>query len=84
MNPEISKMEIVEPAAVKAWTEGRTIYIELTDSRIIGFPADRFKPFKGHHSSQPFLGVVVDPIFQIQAINPLEFSGIIGHQCHTT
>ncbi|HUV50788.1 MAG TPA: DUF2442 domain-containing protein [Anaerolineae bacterium] len=43
MNPEINKMEIVEPTAIKAWKEGRTIYIELTDSRIIGFPADRFK-----------------------------------------
>ena len=37
------KMEIGEPAAIKAWAEGRTICIELTDSRIIGFPADRFK-----------------------------------------
>ena len=43
MNPEINRRETVEPAAIKAWTEGRTIYIELTDSRIIGFPADRFK-----------------------------------------
>ncbi len=43
MNPVINKVEIVEPTAIKAWTEGRTIYIELTDSRIIGFPADRFK-----------------------------------------
>ena len=43
MNPEIDKMEMVEPAAIKAWTEGRTIYIELPDGRIIGFPADRFK-----------------------------------------
>ena len=32
-----------EPAAIRAWAEGRTIYIELTDGRIIGFPADRFK-----------------------------------------
>ena len=31
-----------EPAAIKAWSEGRTIYFELTDGRIIGFPADRF------------------------------------------
>jgi hypothetical protein len=43
MIPKINKAEIVEPTAIKAWTEGRTIYIELTDSRIIGFPADRFK-----------------------------------------
>lgn len=32
-----------EPAAVKAWAQKRTIFIELTDGRIIGFPADRFK-----------------------------------------
>jgi len=29
-----------EPAAIKAWSEGRTIYLELTDGRIIGFPAE--------------------------------------------
>lgn len=33
----------VEPAAVRAWTEGRTIYVELHDGRIIGFPGDRFR-----------------------------------------
>jgi len=32
-----------EPTAIRAWAEGRTIYTELTDGRIIGFPADRFK-----------------------------------------
>ena len=34
--------ESVEPVAIRAWAEGRLIYIELTDGRIIGFPADRF------------------------------------------
>jgi len=43
MSSKVDKMEIGEPTAIKAWAEGRTIYIELTDSRIIGFPADRFK-----------------------------------------
>jgi hypothetical protein len=33
----------IEPAAISAWAEQRTIFIELTDGRIIGFPADRFK-----------------------------------------
>jgi len=33
----------LEPAAMRAWTEGRTIYIELHDGRIVGFPADRFR-----------------------------------------
>ncbi len=35
-----------EPAAIKAWAEGRTIFLELTDGRLIGFPADRFKVLK--------------------------------------
>ncbi|QWV92279.1 DUF2442 domain-containing protein [Geomonas oryzisoli] len=34
--------EVVEPAAVRAWAEQRTVFVELTDGRIIGFPANRF------------------------------------------
>ena len=33
----------VEAAALRAWADGRTIYIELHDGRIVGFPADRFR-----------------------------------------
>jgi len=29
--------------AVRAWAVGRMIFIELTDGRQIGFPADRFR-----------------------------------------
>ncbi len=36
-----------EALAIRAWVEGRMIFIELTDGRIIGFPADRFKLLKG-------------------------------------
>ncbi len=32
-----------EPAALAAWAEKRTIFVELSDGRIVGFPADRFK-----------------------------------------
>ena len=32
-----------EPAAVRAWVDGRTVYLELVDGRIFGFPADRFR-----------------------------------------
>ena len=47
MNSIATEKEVsAEPAAVKAWTEGRTIFVELTDGRIIGFPADRFKLLK--------------------------------------
>jgi hypothetical protein len=37
------KEDIVEPAAIRVWVVKRTIFIELTDGRIVGFPADRFK-----------------------------------------
>jgi hypothetical protein len=36
----------LEPAAVKAWAEGRTIFVELTDGRTVGFPAARFTLLK--------------------------------------
>ena len=36
----------VEPAAIRAWADGRNIYVELTDGRTIGFPADRFRILK--------------------------------------
>jgi len=32
-----------EPVAIKVWTQKRIIYLELTDGRIFGFPADRFR-----------------------------------------
>ena len=33
----------LEPAALRAWTEARTVFFELHDGRIVGFPADRFR-----------------------------------------
>jgi len=38
--------------AIKAWTEERTVYIELVDGRTIGFPADRFKILKEASAEQ--------------------------------
>jgi hypothetical protein len=34
---------VAEPAALRAWAEKRMIFLELTDGRILGFPAARFK-----------------------------------------
>lgn len=42
----------VEPAGLRAWAERRTIYIELHDGRIIGFPADRFRLLKAASEEQ--------------------------------
>ena len=41
------KDETVEPAAIRVWMEKRTIFIELIDGRIVGFPASRFKLLVG-------------------------------------
>ena len=35
-----------EPVAMRAWVEGRTVWLELTDGRLIGFPANRFRRLK--------------------------------------
>lgn len=43
MSSTAIKENPVEPAAIRAWVEKRTVFIELTDGRIIGFPADRFR-----------------------------------------
>ncbi|MFV2069636.1 MAG: DUF2442 domain-containing protein [Pirellulales bacterium] len=32
-----------EPAAVRVWVDGRTVYLEVVDGPIFGFPADRFR-----------------------------------------
>ncbi len=40
------QIEEVEPTAMQVWVEKRTIFVELTDGRIVGFPADRFRILK--------------------------------------
>jgi hypothetical protein len=34
---------LLEPASLRAWAQNRYIFLELTDERIVGFPADRFR-----------------------------------------
>ncbi len=35
-----------EPAATEVWVEDRMIFIALTDERVFGFPASRFRRLK--------------------------------------
>lgn len=44
--------ESVEPVAIRAWTKKRMIFIELSDGRIVGFPADRFAILKSAATKQ--------------------------------
>jgi hypothetical protein len=32
--------------AIRVWVDGRIVFIELADERIVGFPANRFKILK--------------------------------------
>lgn len=43
MNTTVHDKEPVEPTAIRAWVEQRMVFLELTDGRLIGFPADRFR-----------------------------------------
>jgi hypothetical protein len=44
MNTTTENVELQqEPVACRAWTEHRTVFIELHDGRIVGFPASRFR-----------------------------------------
>ncbi len=42
----ISSNKEMEYCAVRAWIADRTVFIELTDGRQIGFPSARFKLLK--------------------------------------
>lgn len=41
-----------DPRAMRAWTSGRMIFVELTDGRQIGFPADRFRLLRNADEKQ--------------------------------
>ena len=41
-----------EPTALRVWVEGRMVFLELTDGRIVGFPADRFARLRDASAEQ--------------------------------
>ncbi len=47
MNTTIAESSVAaEPAAVCVWVDDRMVFLELTDGRIVGFPASRFPRLK--------------------------------------
>ena len=52
----MSSAAIAEPAkevlALRAWVEGRTVFLELHDGRIFGFPAGRFRRLRDASDQQ--------------------------------
>jgi len=43
----VESAQATEPTAMRAWTEGRMVFVELHDGRIVGFPANRFQILAG-------------------------------------
>lgn len=43
---------VTEPAAIRVWVQERMVFVELTDGRIVGFPADRFKRLRNAGDEQ--------------------------------
>jgi len=41
-----------EPVALRAWVVSRMVFIELTDGRVVGFPANRFQRLKDASDEQ--------------------------------
>ena len=48
-----------ESAAIRVWIEGRMVFLELTDGRVIGFPADRFSRLRAA-SDEQLHGVTIE------------------------
>lgn len=49
----IKQIDIISvPVALDAWAKNRMVYIQLTDGRVIGFPAARFKLLKDASDEQ--------------------------------
>ena len=47
MNSVAAVESAKEVLALRAWVEGRKVFIELHDGRIFGFPAERFRRLRG-------------------------------------
>ena len=50
-NSVISILETTA-AAIRVWVDGRRVFLELTDGRIFGFPADRFRRLRAASDAQ--------------------------------
>jgi hypothetical protein len=52
MNTTVDERRQTEALAFRAWVEGRRVFLELTDGRIFGFPADRFRRLRDASDAQ--------------------------------
>jgi hypothetical protein len=48
----VDSVAVTEPTAMRVWVEGRMVFLELTDGRVIGFPANRFSRLRTASAEQ--------------------------------
>ena len=51
----VNERKHAEALAIRAWVEGRKVFLELTDGRIFGFPANRFQRLRDASDAQLLL-----------------------------
>ncbi len=59
MSPVATAEPTNEVLALRAWVDGRTVFLELHDGRIFGFPAERFRRLRAA-SDQQLKGVALE------------------------
>lgn len=52
MSTTIADSVAAEAVAVRVWVEQRMVFLELTDGRIVGFPANRFQRLRDASDEQ--------------------------------
>jgi hypothetical protein len=52
MSTTIVDSVVAEPTALRVWVECRMVFLELTDGRVIGFPANRFARLRDASTEQ--------------------------------
>ncbi|HVX84542.1 MAG TPA: DUF2442 domain-containing protein [Phycisphaerae bacterium] len=45
-------LRTAEPVAIRVWLDGRMVFLELGDGRIVGFPAHRFNRLRDAADAQ--------------------------------
>jgi hypothetical protein len=48
----VDNVVVAEPTALRVWVESRMVFLELTDGRVIGFPANRFARLQNASAEQ--------------------------------
>jgi hypothetical protein len=85
--PIMSPVAIAEPTrevvVLRAWVEGRIVFLELHDGRIFGFPAERFRRLRDA-SDQQLRAVSLEPGWRCSAVGGSRRGSDRARRCRRT